>query len=139
MKTDKCPRCSKSVDPGTAYCPFCGVQIVDLQPLEHLQTLEKPMSGIASKLVEYRRTCQVCGKVWHSLVERENQIARNIKSSNCHKGLAACTCSPSGNIEAAQLTRNIEANEGELMRLRNCPQCSSANYKEEVIEYANQP
>jgi len=30
------------------------------------QTPQKPMSN----LIEYRRTCQVCGKIWHSLVSR---------------------------------------------------------------------
>jgi hypothetical protein len=87
---------------------------------------------------EYKRKCKQCGKVWHSLVSREEQVKNSIKSSQCHKSVAACgMCS--GNWlafgPATQAERNIEASQSELDRLRKCPKCGSMNYKEEIITY----
>jgi hypothetical protein len=84
---------------------------------------------------EYKRVCQQCGKTWHSLVGREKQIAKNIKSNNCQVGLQACTCSPAGNAGAAQSKRNVEANQSDLIKLLSCPVCNSTNFTQEVISY----
>lgn len=84
---------------------------------------------------EYKRVCQQCGKVWHSLIARENQIARNIKSNNCQQSLQACTCSPVGNAGAAQSRRNVEANQSDLAKLISCPACNSTNFTQEIISY----
>jgi len=27
----KCPNCGAELDEGTAYCPFCGVAVIDLE------------------------------------------------------------------------------------------------------------
>lgn len=100
------------------------------------ETLQKP----PNRLIEYRRTCQVCGKVWHSLPLREKQIESNVKTDAgmmCGGAMQNCgTCGALGGGTAAQASRNLDANQSELQRLKSCPECSSVNYKEEVIEHA---
>jgi len=79
---------------------------------------------------EFKRTCQQCKKVWHVLEEREKKIQGNIQSNNCSQ--ASFCCNPGAQLQAK---RNVEAGENELDKLKKCPECGSANYKEEVITY----
>lgn len=79
---------------------------------------------------EYKRTCNECGRVWHSLVEREGQISKKMKSNACL--MCGNTCSGS---EFGQHSRNFDANENSLTLLKKCPQCGSGNYTETVIYY----
>lgn len=79
---------------------------------------------------EYKRKCNECGKIWHSLVSREKQITKDVKSN------AFSQCAFCGNPGAQlQAKRNVEADESELERLKKCPNCGSRNYTEEVIIY----
>jgi hypothetical protein len=80
---------------------------------------------------EYRRTCMVCGKVWHSLVAREAQISRNEKANTCN-AVGQC-CNPAAQLQAK---RNLEANQSEIAQLHQCPNCHSANYQEVIIDHA---
>ena len=80
---------------------------------------------------EFKRTCQQCKKIWHVLEERENKVQKNVRDNNCYQGTFCCN--PGAQLQAK---RNVEAGEGELDKLRKCPDCGSANYKEEVIKYA---
>jgi hypothetical protein len=83
---------------------------------------------------EYRRTCRACGMVWHSLIARKQQIQRSMQMSGC-ESIANC-CTPT---VTAQNRRNIDANQSELSRLRQCPRCHSANYFEEVVLHDQPP
>lgn len=76
---------------------------------------------------EFRRTCQQCGTVWHSLVEREAQLG---KEGGCNRCMM-CVDLPRG----AQWDRNRDAVESELCRLKKCPNCGSTNYVEEILTY----
>ncbi len=78
---------------------------------------------------EYRRTCKGCGKVWHSLVEREKAIEKDKKNNECDT-LNLCSSSA-----VAQAKHNVAANESEISRLRRCPECHSAVYCEEIITH----
>ncbi|MCX6818209.1 MAG: hypothetical protein NTU57_05125 [Candidatus Aenigmarchaeota archaeon] len=81
---------------------------------------------------EYKRKCNQCGKVWHSLVSREKQIEKQNKCDACVQGSSAC----GGDLQTAtQSQRNREAKEMTLQDLKKCPQCGSANYSEEIITY----
>lgn len=81
---------------------------------------------------EYKRTCNQCGKVWHSLVSRENQIKKDISTNNCLQGAFACS-----NVGAAtQAKRNVEAQQESINKLKQCPQCGSSDYNEKIITYA---
>ncbi len=80
---------------------------------------------------EYRRTCKVCGKVWHSLVEREQKIAESSKEPG--------VCSTCSNEQAEIAKGNAATNEFELARLRQCPDCKSANYDETVVDHSAPP
>lgn len=84
-----------------------------------------PRSQSQSGPREYKRTCRSCGKVWHSLVSREEQIKRDEQSNNCN--VCANCCNPSAQLQAK---RNVEANQSELYRLKRCPECGSVNYDE---------
>jgi len=81
-------------------------------------------------VAEYKRVCNQCGKVWHSLVDREKQIAQKMMSNSCL--MCGNTCSGSG---FGQYSRNFDANQDSLTALKRCPQCSSANYTETIIYY----
>ncbi len=91
---------------------------------------------------EYQRQCLACGKVWHSLVSREEHIIKiNELNSGmaCGSALQACgTCGMTGTNDQLSAQRNIDANTNELTRLRSCPQCGSANFNERIIDYAEQ-
>ncbi|MFH1695383.1 MAG: hypothetical protein ABH850_03025, partial [Candidatus Micrarchaeota archaeon] len=81
-----------------------------------------------TQVKEFKRTCNECGKVWHSLAGREKKINDDIKNNACSQ------CAFCGNPGAQlQAKRNVEAGESELERLKKCPDCSSGNYKEEVV------
>lgn len=108
---------------------FENAQLLSSSDLKQVRTLSP------STVKEYKRVCQQCGKIWHSLVARENQIVKNIKFNSCSMGLQACTCSPIGNAGAAQSNRSIEANQSELVKLRSCPVCNSTFFTQEIISY----
>lgn len=81
---------------------------------------------------EYKRKCKECGKMWHSLASREEQIEKDVRCNACVQGSTAC----GGNLAAAtQSKRNVETQEDLLNKLRKCPKCGSTNYKEEIIIY----
>lgn len=80
---------------------------------------------------EYKRTCNECHKIWHSLESREKEIEKDIKLNATSQAGFAC-CSPSA---ALQAKRNVESNKDLLGKLKKCPQCGSGNYKEEAIVY----
>jgi uncharacterized Zn finger protein len=80
---------------------------------------------------EYRRKCNSCGKTWHSLVEREKEIERQIKYHGTQGTLACCY----DHSAMAQQERNQQQSMNDLEKLRSCPECGSKNYTEEVITY----
>jgi len=87
---------------------------------------------------EYKRKCNECGKVWHSLASREEKIRKELRSNNCDKLVAACgMCGGHWSALGAskQAERNEQALTEELRRLRKCPECGSSNYEEEVVIY----
>jgi transcription elongation factor Elf1 len=74
-------------------------------------------------------TCRACGKVWHSLIEREQKLS---KQDTC--GMCGSAMETSG-AELQQSKRNEAARESELSRLKRCPECGSANYSEEIVDH----
>ncbi|MDG6250358.1 hypothetical protein [Methanocalculus sp.] len=83
------------------------------------------------KIQEYKRTCNNCGKVWHSLVERENQIMTSMKFDAASGCLSACY----NHSASAQRSHNFDTAMDTLEKIRACPNCGSKNYVEEIIEY----
>jgi hypothetical protein len=81
-------------------------------------------------VMEYKRKCEECGKTWHVLASREKTIKNNINSNSCSQ--ASFCCNPGAQLQAK---RNVEAGEGELNKLKQCPNCNSSNYKEEKLIY----
>lgn len=94
--------------------------------------ISKEDFDLKKHIKEYKRTCNECGKVWHSLASREKQIAGDVKLNACIQGSTAC----GGNMGAAtQSKRNVESQKDLLDKLKKCPHCGSSNYKEEEIIY----
>ncbi len=85
-------------------------------------------------VAEYKRTCNQCGKVWHSLVERETKI--DPKMNCCDQdNLGMCgTCGTNG--AQAQYRRNLQSREDTLAQLRRCPECQSTDFKEILAYHA---
>ena len=77
---------------------------------------------------EYKRKCNGCKKVWHSLASRESEINKNIKFNSGQQACHAC----SNHGAALQAKRNAESNQELLDKLLKCPKCGSANYTENV-------
>lgn len=83
-------------------------------------------------VAEIKRTCNQCGKVWHTLTNREAELITNM-------GLNACgSCGTCGSPHQAQYNHNLDSNENSLIETKQCPNCKSSNYKEEVIYYEKQ-
>lgn len=77
---------------------------------------------------EFRRTCKRCGKVWHTSVERENQIVSSTKS-----GALLGVLNVFNDDAFAQWNRNTQSNISEINRLRSCPECGSANFDQQIV------
>jgi len=84
---------------------------------------------------EFKRTCNECGQVWHSLASREKQIESNMKVNATSQMCMALTCNPLLNSATLQANRNASAERESLSSLRRCPKCGSMHYKEEIIIY----
>lgn len=87
---------------------------------------------------EFKRTCNGCGKVWHSLESREIALKKKSKSSNFNEmigGCLMCGGSPFGALLNSQASNTTGGFESELVRLRRCPECGSQNYGEEIVIY----
>lgn len=82
-------------------------------------------------IAEYKRVCNECNKVWHSLVEREAKLDTT-KSNCCNDSDKADTCSF---ITMTQARRNLQARDDSFSELRKCPVCGSNNYIETISYY----
>lgn len=96
-------------------------------------TITKETYNPKLHVAEYKRTCNECGKVWHSLIEREKKI--NPHGNCCDQDSLGefNTCGTNG--AQAQYRRNIQSREDTLSKLRKCPECSSSNFMEVIIYY----
>jgi hypothetical protein len=91
-----------------------------------------------TQVKEYKRTCNECGKVWHSLASREEKIEQQKRRNSCNELTAAwgmCGGSWSALGAATQAERNEHALDEELGKLKKCPNCGSHNYKEKILIY----
>jgi hypothetical protein len=84
-----------------------------------------------NKVSEYKRVCNGCHKVWHSLVERESELDTKNKSC-CNDQDQANEASCCTN---AQARRNLQARGDSLSKMRQCPECGSNNYTETILYY----
>lgn len=82
-------------------------------------------------IAEYKRVCNECNKVWHSLVEREAKLDIT-KQNCCNDQDKANECSF---ITNAQARRNLQSRDDSLSELRKCPVCGSNNYIETISYY----
>jgi hypothetical protein len=112
----KCSKCGNSpIGPNVKFCNSCG---------------SSEIFDTAGKVSEYKRTCNECGAVWHSLQSRENEIKRNV--SNLKSAECCNMCDANARNKATTDMRNYK---DELERLKKCPKCQSGNFREEEITY----
>lgn len=95
------------------------------------QSIEDNDSNL-NTVKEYKRTCNECGKTWHSLAKRERKLKRSKMWDECAEGVRACGCNYAAE---AQHRRNKQETQSTLDELKQCSECGSRNYDEEVIEY----
>lgn len=87
---------------------------------------------------EYKRTCKNCGKIWYSLVEREEKLNPDTPGQNCCNEDQDKTgeCGTCGNNGAqAQYRHNLQYRRDNLEKLRQCPNCLSTNFVEEIVKH----
>lgn len=85
---------------------------------------------------EYKRTCNECGKVWHSLASREERIKKDASCSEYASLFYTCWSNDlSSRMDARKHEDKARAQRSLLYVLRRCPNCGSENYTEEVIIY----
>ena len=87
---------------------------------------------MADKINEYRRKCNECGKVWHSLEAREKELERDTRIAASNQCSNAFTCRTGS---ALQAQKNVGSFKDSLSKLRSCPECGSHNYDEELKSY----
>lgn len=89
-------------------------------------------------VVEYRRTCNHCGKVWHVLAEREKYLESEKRCNDCNM-CASAVGSANGNPYSygtwTQAKHNEHTLDSEINRLKQCPNCMSMNYSEKEVRY----
>lgn len=89
-------------------------------------------------VVEYRRTCNHCGKVWHVLAEREKYLESEKRWNDCNM-CASAVGSANGNPYSygawTQAKHNEHTLDSEINRLKQCPNCMSMNYSEKEVRY----
>jgi ribosomal protein S27AE len=110
-----CRNCGKQVPSNVKFCTSCG---------------SSDIFDSDKQVSEYKRTCNECGKTWHSLSKRENEIFKGIKGV---KNAQCCTMCDANARKESQAKLNTYENE--IERLKKCPQCGSGNFKEELIVY----
>lgn len=81
---------------------------------------------------EFKRKCNECGKVWHSLEAREKNLEFNKAVSSLNQFSSASTCNTNSSLQAQ---RNSNALKDTLEKLKSCPECGSQNYNEEILIY----
>jgi hypothetical protein len=137
---------------GEKLCLSC-VNRLDGETVSNLKNLTKKdfadkIEGVQQKIaaeekrknsvIEYKRTCLQCGKVWYSLASREKHLEKEKNCNNCNM-CASAASSANGNSYSwgtwTQAKRNEHALESEIERLKQCPNCLSTNYKEKEIYY----
>ncbi|WP_394339122.1 zinc-ribbon domain-containing protein [Methanoculleus sp. UBA430] len=110
-----CKNCGSEAPSNANFCVSCGSS--DLFDPE-------------SQVSEYKRTCNQCGKVWHSLKSREDEIKRGIQNN---KNAQLCNmCDANAENKRKQ---DLNTYTTELDRLKTCSQCSSRDYSEVIVHY----
>jgi len=130
--------CSFEGDDKT-YCPECwknkkeNIEKFKIKEEEDKKReIERRKEEKSGKVMEYKRKCNQCDKVWYSLVDKEKQLGSN----RIFNSLVGIGTAITGDLGAStQSSRNLDANSEYLDKLKKCPNCGSADYTEEIIIY----
>lgn len=79
---------------------------------------------------EYKRTCNSCGKIWHVNVKEYERTGGLLDT------IVTIGGTMSGNASAVQQAkRNLDAQRVRKSDMNKCPECSSGNFEQEIVEY----
>jgi RNA polymerase subunit RPABC4/transcription elongation factor Spt4 len=108
-----CKNCGSEVPTNANFCVSCGSgELFDPE----------------NQVSEYKRTCNQCGKVWHSLTSREEKVQQGIRNNK-----STCLCNMCDGDAENQRKQNLNTFGTEMERLKTCPQCGSSDYSELII------
>jgi hypothetical protein len=109
-----------------------------LENIQQERVKREQEEKLNNSIIEYKRTCKQCGKVWHSLASREKYLKKEKSCNDCNMCVSAFG-SAGGNAYSwgtwTQAKRNEHALNNEISRLNQCPNCMSCNYTEEIIAH----
>ena len=136
-----CCKCGKEIGfwskhpfQGKNYCSKCLPSFKEMYAMGKAKAQEKAKvkKESQSKVEEYKRKCNQCGKIWHSLVSDE----KSLKSGTILDALVGIGTGLSGDLGAStQSRRNAQAQEEKATSLKRCPKCGSSDYTEEIITF----
>jgi uncharacterized membrane protein YvbJ len=114
-----CKNCGAEIRADSKHCSRCGIGF-DNTP----SPVSAPQKTSTKIIKETRRTCNVCGKVWHYGKQEQLQNVGNAMS-NLGKSMSCCTgCLPAVFIP-----------DKKVVDLNKCPNCGSKNIKKEQIAH----
>jgi|GEM_PF-1600151 len=89
-------------------------------------------------IIEYKRTCNECGKTWHVLADREKYLEKE-QAFNQFNLCASALGNLGGNNHSwgvwTQGKRNEHALKEAEYKLKRCPNCYSENYTQTELRY----
>ena len=107
---------------------------LEKQKIKEEEDRKREIEKEKNTIKEYKRKCNQCGKIWHSLVDREKQIAKG----SFLNALVGVGTALTGNLGAStQSNRNVDAQNERLDKLKSCPSCGSTDYTEKIIILKN--
>lgn len=122
------------------YCSDCwknrkseilkGKELEEECKKKHIEEEQKKIEEEKNTIREYKRKCNQCGKIWHSLVNREKEISRK----SFWGSIVSVGTALTGELgTSTQSQRNVDAQTEQLDNLKRCPNCGSSDYTEKII------
>jgi len=130
-----CLKCGQDLlnkDLERGICPKCNSDLKKMGLNPPIQPSGATPQTPKDMIQEYKRTCAQCGKIWYSLVSREEEVKRLLGEEVVMEGAELCNCCF---WAWPQRDRNYASLREQLNDLRRCPSCHSSNYTEEIISH----
>ncbi len=128
----RCPDCKKILFlMWDGKCQTCKYQHPEMK--KHDPVRKKELATVH----EYKRTCNKCGKVWHTLVEKEEALVKNRKYNkwSIWRNAIFGGSAPEDKVVMGQdIDRGIKYQD-KMYKLIECPNCKSTDCKTVIESY----